>query len=269
MTTIVGMHYKPYNGSKDKEAIVLASDLTQTFLGTKDVGEVILKTKTQGSAAKIFAEGPEGEFALASTGLAVDPFIRAVLECSAKKPEDLKTDEEKRRALSLDLRTGMAEIKEKGTSDFPAFRSLNLDNCIGRDRKNFDPSNRSQLALASRYDGKLGLYVIHPMGLIEPCYSDWETMGSGSEYTKPFIETRLHLVNGLKDVINLAMDSVYYATHKDPSSGGMDVFVIDKEGITSHRETFSEEGRRYNSRVRNKIYKEHGIGPKPKGKGGK
>jgi hypothetical protein len=262
MTTIVGMHYRPGNGDTDKEAIVLASDITRTFFGTKDIGEVILKTKVHGSGAKIFADCPGGEFAIASTGLGVDRFKKEVLKSSSAKPEDHKSDEEKQRAQALDLRRGMDEIKDKGTADFPAFRNLNLDNCIGKDRKSFDPQNLTQLILASRYEQRLGLYVVWPMGLIEPCYAGWGAWGSGSEYATPFIETRLHLVSGLKDMIDIAVDSVYYAGSKDPNSGGVDLFVVDKDAITSHRDIFQKEGREYDSRVRAQIYEKHGLSPK-------
>jgi len=80
-------------------------------------------------------------------------------------------------------------------------------------------------------DGSTGLFTIGPDGTIMRV-EDYESTGSGSTFVIGLLERQYKKDMSLKEVVELAKESLKSSTQRDIYSGyGIDIFTITKEGI--------------------------------------
>lgn len=100
----------------------------------------------------------------------------------------------------------------------------------------------SSLLLATRFNDNPCLYTCWPMGRVER--RGWTSIGTGSERANKYLEAKsivstveesTNCLNsakeGLDNAVNLSYNALKYATDNDIFSSGMDLVIVEKEGI--------------------------------------
>lgn len=212
MTTLIGIHAR-----KGVPGIVLASDITSTHGEWQPRGDISVLERTQVQKQKIY-ESKCGNFAVCATGNVgecYEEFLHQFVEGELEFEEALKT-----KTFEPIMRLHRMRFRNRSWVD----------------------ARRTELLIASRYDGKLGLHQCYPMGHVSE--DDFITMGSGWKYASKVLEDRPNLISrnvSIDEAVELAHKAVNKAS-SDMHTRGFDLYVISEDGI-----------RNYGNEIRDKI----------------
>lgn len=122
---------------------------------------------------------------------------------------------------------------------FKEVRELNIKNAIGKEQKDFDENSTSSFVFGTRDDN---LYLVHPMGAIEP--AKFVAIGSGSGFAEAFLEKEID-DNSIarkpvdtKEAIEMAVGALR-AANNDVSTSGVDITIISHRGIRNYGDEIS------------------------------
>lgn len=201
MTTLIGI-----KAELDKEGVVLASDLNNTYEVWTQQGDVAYKQQTKHEAQKIYVDKARN-LALGMTGVfdvAYSDFLTAIIDGQ------------------IDVRKAVTNGK------FEELLYLNLNRWRG---KLPNTKEINGLLLATRFEGKPKLYTCYPLGLIQERYVI--SIGSGSNYASDYLSKQVDSIpkgTSLKNAIDLVVNSLEEAA-RDIYTGGLDIIVVTKDGI--------------------------------------
>lgn len=203
MTTIVGI-----KAEKGTRGVILASDLSGTREFWDQKGDVAYRHQTKSEVQKIYIDKKK-EIALCPTGSFDNHYINFLSSI-------LEGD--------IDIR------KATETGNFSEFLDMNLGRWEGR----IPTDDRNSLVVATRFDGNPQLYTCWPLGRVEE--RSWTSIGSGSNYALNYISHQGILIPRgltLKKAVELVDSSLDYAS-TDLYTGGLDMVIITKDGISEH-----------------------------------
>jgi 20S proteasome alpha/beta subunit len=208
MTTIIGIR-----AEKEKEGIILASDLSQTFTSWQAQGDAYIKTQTKSEAQKIHVDN-NGDFTIAMSGVADDMYNDFLYGLLSNKINV-------KRAIEAGFFLEVADLNAKRCEyKFPF------------------PERLNGFLIATRFDSKPRLYDIYPLGKVEE--TPWCSIGSGSEFARVYISEQGLVMPpkippnvSLDEAIDLSVASLDRAS-RDIYTGGLDLVIVTADGIKAY-----------------------------------
>ncbi len=238
MTTIVGL-----KTTVGLDAIVLAADYTKTLMHSNS-GENPLNSMESGDMRKIYSTR---NFAFSFSGHLSPEYMTALWD-----------------TLKVNKKSNEDYIDVSGRLEDGFFNEIRNFNVMqGDSETNFDNDKQTSFIFATK-GVKLGLYYVHPMGLVEEFSDDYVCAGSGSDYIEEMLDTAYEFksLNGpkidLRKAVNLAQKSIRLSK-KDLFSGSdiVDFAIITKDSIDYYGNSLRKELKEFKRKKFSEIVKSY------------
>jgi 20S proteasome alpha/beta subunit len=232
MTTIIGL-----KTTVGLDAIVLASDFTKTFICEDNSMEF-------GEMKKIYTTP---NFAFAFSGH-VNPELLTELW------GNLKNKKNNENYIDFKMR-----LKDKFFDEARKLNQIQSDS-----DKELIAKNQTQFVFATRYNKKLGLHKVYPLGKIEENNSNYVCIGSGSEYIIERLDEKYEFKSldgpkiDLRKAVKMAQKNIKRA-NKDMFTGSeiVDFSIITKNSVKYFGNKLRKDLKSYKNKQIDEIIKSY------------